>query len=45
MLEIFLVMLILMLGYLKGRIAADILSMCLLPIMVFYSLCSFSQTV
>ena len=33
------------LGYLKGRIAADILSICLLPIMVFYSLCRFSQTV
>ena len=26
------------LGYLKGRIAADILSICLLSIMVFYSL-------
>ena len=35
----------LQLGYLKGRIAADILSICLLPIMVFYSLCRFSQTV
>ena len=29
----------LLLGYLQGRIAADILSICLLPIMVFYSLC------
>ena len=27
------------LGYLQGRIAADILSICLLPIMVFYILC------
>ena len=27
------------LGYLQCRIAADILSICLLPIMVFYSLC------
>ena len=31
------------LGYLKGRIAADILSICLLPIMVFYRICRFSQ--
>ena len=30
------------LGYLNGRIAADILSICLLLVMVFYSLCRFS---
>ena len=36
---------LLILGYLKGSIAADILSICLLPIMVFYSRCRFSQTV
>ena len=28
------------LGYLQGRIAADIISIYLLPVMIFYSLCS-----